>query len=136
MRTAMTAALVCAASWIGLWIGAGWIGLSRSVAVSPLTLVEVPLALTLAAAVTFVIAWLPGRLHRASAPVPAWLLGAVLIGDIFGAVVLAPFLIGELEVIHAPVVFASISALGLQPFAAFLGAWLGGRATGGRSMAR
>ncbi len=45
-------------------------------------------------------------------------------GDIIGAVVLAPILIGELEVIHAPVVFASITALGLQPVAAFLGAWL------------
>jgi hypothetical protein len=51
-------------------------------------------------------------------------------------VVLGPLLVGELEVIHAPVVFVTITALGLQPLAAFLGTWLGGRATGGRSMDR
>jgi hypothetical protein len=124
MRTAIIAALACVVSWIGLWIGAGYIGLSRSVAVSPLTLVEVPLALAVASAVAFVIAWLPGRLDPASAPRPAWLLGGVLIGDVFGAAVLAPLLIGELEVIHAPIVFAAITALGLQPLAALLGAWL------------
>ena len=124
MRTAITAALVCAASWLGLWIGAGWIGLSRSVAVSPLTLVEVPLGLLFAATAAFVIAGLPRRLDRKSTPDPIRLVAAVLIGDVVGAVVLAPILIGELEVMHAPVVFASITALGLQPVAAFLGAWL------------
>jgi hypothetical protein len=126
MRIAAVATLVCIASWIGLWIGAGWIGLSRSVAVSPLTLVEVPLALALAAALAFVIAWLPGQLDNVSATAPVRLFGGVLIGDVFGAVILAPVLVGELEVIHAPVVFASITALGLQPLAAFLGAWLAG----------
>lgn len=127
MRTAVTAALVCVASWIGLYVGAGWIGLSRSVAVSPLTLVEVPLALALAAALACVMAWLPGRLDPASAPIPRRLLAAVLIGDLFGAAALAPLLVGELEVIHAPVVFAAITALGLQPLAGFLGAWLSPR---------
>ncbi len=128
MRTAITSALVCAASWVGLWIGAGNVGLSRSVAVSPLTLVEVPLALGFAAIAAFVIAWLPGRLDRKSAPDPIRLVAAVLIGDVIGAAVLAPFVIGELEVIHAPIIFASITALGVQPLAAFLGAWLSRRA--------
>ena len=124
MRLAITAALVCAVSWIGLLIGAGNIGLQRSVAISPLTLFELPLALVLSAALAFVTAALPGWLDRSSAPAPGRLVGGVLIGDILGAVVLAPILIGELEVIHAPVVFASITALGLQPLAAFLGALL------------
>lgn len=128
MRTAVTAALVCAASWIGLWIGAGWIGLSRSVAVSPLTLVEVPLGPLFAAIAAFVIASLPGRLDRKAPPDPVRLVAGVLIGDVVGAAVLAPLAIGELEVIHAPVVFAAITALGLQPLAAFLGAWLSRRA--------
>ena len=128
MRTAITAALVCAASWIGLWLGAGWIGLSRSVAVSPLTLVEVPLALGFAAIAAFVIAWLPGRLDRKSGLDPLRLVAAVLVGDVIGAAVLAPFVIGELEVFHAPIIFASITALGLQPLAAFMGAWLSRRA--------
>jgi hypothetical protein len=34
--------------------------------------------------------------------------------------------IGELEVVHAPVVFAAISALGMQPLAAAAGAWAAG----------
>jgi len=128
MRTVAVATLACVASWIGLWIGAGWIGLSRSVAVSPLTLVEVPLGLLFAVIAAFVIGWLPGRLDRKSAPDPIRMVAAVLIGDIIGAAVLAPVLIGELEVVHAPIVFASITALGLQPVAAFLGAWLSRRA--------
>ena len=48
-----------------------------------------------------------------------------LAGDLIGAVVLAPIAIGELEVIHAPLVFVAITALGLQPLAAFLGAGRG-----------
>ena len=128
MRTAVIAALVCGASWIGLWIGAGWVGLSRSVAVSPLTLVEVPLGPLFAAIAAFVIGWLPGRLDRMSGLDPVRLVAAVLIGDVVGAAVLAPILVGELEVIHAPIVFASITALGLQPLAAFVGAWLWRRA--------
>lgn len=103
MRTVAVATLACVASWIGLLIGAGNVGLSRSVAVSPLTLVEVPLALLFAAIAAFVIAWLPGRLDRKSAPDPIRLVAAVLIGDVIGAAVLAPLAIGELEVIHAPV---------------------------------
>ncbi len=128
MRIAFGAALVCAASWIGLWIGAGWIGLSRSVAVNPLTLVEVPLGPLFGGVAAFVAAWLPGRLEARSAHDPIRLLAAVLVGDVIGAAVLAPFVIGELEVIHAPIVFASITALGLQPLAVLVGARLSRRA--------
>jgi hypothetical protein len=124
MRTAFTAALVCIASWIGLQVGAGNVGLQRAVAIGPLTLLEVPLALALAAALALVTAWLPGRLDRAKAPSPIRVLVGVLVGDAIGAVVLAPVLVGELEVIHAPVVFVAVTALGLQPLTAFLGAWL------------
>jgi len=68
MRLAITAALVCAASWIGLLIGAGNIGLQRSVAVSPLTLFELPLALVLSAALACRVPGCPA-LHRG---VDAW----------------------------------------------------------------
>jgi hypothetical protein len=127
MRIAFTAALVCVASWVGLQVGAGNVGLQRSVAIGPLTLLEVPLALALAVALALVAAWLPGRLDRAKASSPIRVLAGVLVGDAIGAVVLAPVLIGELEVTHAPVVFVAITALGLQPVAAFIGAWLARR---------
>ena len=126
MRIAAVSSLVCVASWIGLLIGAGNVGLQRSVAIGPLTLLELPLALGLATILAFLAAWLPARFGptRAFSPLP--LLGGVVAGDLIGAVILAPFLVGELELIRAPVVFAAITALGLQPLAAFLGAWLAG----------
>ncbi len=125
VRIAAVSSLVCVASWIGLLVGAGNVGLQRSVGVGPLTLLELPLALGLAAGLAFLAAWLPGRFGASSAPAPV-LVGGVLAGDLIGAVILAPIAIGELEVIHAPVVFAAITALGLRPLAAFVGAWLAG----------
>ena len=126
MRIAAVSSLVCVASWLGLLIGASNVGLQRSVAVGPLTLLELPLALGLAAGLAFLTAWLPAQLRPMSPLAPLPLVGGVLVGDLIGAVVIAPIVIGELEVIHAPVVFAAITALGLQPLAAFLGAWLAG----------
>jgi len=120
MRTAATAALVCVASWIGLLLGAGNVGLQRSVGVGPLTLLEAPLALALSAGLAMGAAWLAGG----GASSPLRILIAVLAGDVIGAVLLAPLLIGELEIIHAPTVFVAISALGLQPLAACIGSWL------------
>jgi hypothetical protein len=121
MRAAAIGAVVCLASWLGLWAGAGYIGLSRSVAVNPLTLLEVPMALVLASALAFVAAL--GLSHLARGTRPLHLVAWVLVGDLIGAAVLAPLAIGELKVVHAPVVFAAISALGMQPLAAGVGAW-------------
>ena len=127
MRTMVIASLVCIASWTGLFVGAGNVGLQRSVAIGALTLLEVPLALGLAAALAMVSAWLPARLDRTHAPSPARLVVAVLVGDLIGAVVLAPVLIGELEIVHAPLVLWPVAALGLQPLAAYSGAWFATR---------
>ena len=124
MRTAAIGAVVCLASWLGLRAGAGYVGLSRSVAVSPLTLLEVPMALVLASALAFVAAL--GLARLAGDTRPLQLVAWVLAGDLIGAAVLAPLAIGELEVVHAPVVFAAISALGIQPLAAAAGAWAAG----------
>ncbi len=127
-RPAAVGAGVCLASWLGLLVGAGNVGLQRSVAIGPLTLLEVPQAIALAAAFAFVAALvltrLTGDAHRLH---PFQLVAWVLVGDLFGAAVLAPLAVGELEVAHAAVVFAAISALGLQPLAAAAGAWVTGR---------
>lgn len=127
MRAAGIGAAICIASWLGLLFGAGNVGLQRSVAIGPVTLLEVPVALLLAATLAFVSAFVlsplaakPRPLH--SLKVVAW----VLVGDLIGAVLLAPLAIGELEVIHAPTVFAAITALGLQPLMAAAGAWAAG----------
>ena len=125
MRTPIAAAVVCLASWLGLWAGAGSVGLSRSVALSPLTLLELPLALVLATALALVAVLGLTRLARGTPPIQ--LVAWVLVGDLFGAAVLAPLAVGELTVIHAPVVFVAITALGLQPLAAAAGAWIAGR---------
>jgi hypothetical protein len=124
MRTGAAAIAICLASWLGLATGAGNIGLQRSVAVSPMTFLEVPLALALAAGAALLIGALAGR--NGVAPLP--LLGAVLVGDLIGAAVLAPLAVGELEIMHAPTVFAAITALGMQPIGAVLGSWLARRA--------
>ena len=126
MRTAATATLVCIASWFGLLLGAGNVGLQRSVGIGPLTLLEAPLALTFSAGLALGAAWLGGGGSN-----PLRILIAVLAGDLIGAVLLAPFLVGELEIIHAPTVFVALSALGLQPLAACIGSWLS-TVTGGR----
>lgn len=120
MRTAATAALVCIASWIGLALGADNVGLQRSVGIGPLTLLEAPLALTFSAGLALGAAWLSGG----GASSPLRILIAVLAGDFIGAVLVAPLLVGELEIIHAATVFVAISALGLQPLAACIGSWL------------
>ncbi len=70
MRIAAVAALACVASWIGLLIGAGNVGLQRSVAVSPLTLLELPLALGLSSALAFMAPLLPGVLTDGPLPIP------------------------------------------------------------------
>ena len=124
MRAAAIGAVVCLASWLGLWAGAGYVGLSRSVAVSPTSLFEVPMALVLASALAFVSAFGLTRLARGTLPLQ--LVAWVLVGDLFGAGVLAPLAVGELEMAHAPIVFAAISALGMQPLAAGVGAWATG----------
>ncbi len=131
MRTAIVATGVCLVSWGGLFLGAGNVGLQRSVAVGPGTLVEVPLALILAAALAFLAAF--ALLVLAHSQIVPWhLVVAVIVGDIVGALVLAPLAVGELTPLNAPIVFLALTALGAQPMAAFLGAHIGRRVSNDR----
>ncbi len=122
MRTAIVATGVCLVSWGGLFLGAGNVGLQRSVAVGPGTLVEVPLGLILAAALAFLAAFTLLVLARTPQIVPWHLVVAVIVGDMVGALILAPLAVGELTPLNAPIVFLALAALGAQPMAAFLGA--------------
>ena len=122
MRTAIVATGVCLVSWGGLFLGAGNVGLQRSVAAGPGTLVEVPLGLILAAALAFLAAFTLLVLARTPQIVPWHLVVAVIVGDMVGALILAPLAVGELTPLNAPIVFLALAALGAQPMAAFLGA--------------
>jgi len=132
MRTAIVATGVCLVSWGGLFLGAGNVGLQRSVAVGPGTLVEVPLALILAAALAFLAAFALLVLARTPQIVPWHLVVAVIVGDIVGALILAPLAVGELTPLNAPIVFLALAALGAQPMAAFLGAHAANRMSNDR----
>ena len=120
LRMAAAGAAVCLASWLVLTVAAGNVGLQRSISKGAVTLLELPIAVVAVALTSFAVAFvLAPRLRLAAIPV----LLAVLVGDAFAGLVLAPLAVGELEPIHAALVFAAVTVLGLQPAAAFLGAW-------------
>jgi hypothetical protein len=128
MRTLAVAAAICLASWFGLLVGAGNVGLQRSVAIGPATLFDVPMALLLAFGLALVVTVAGSRLARSSGASRTSLVAAVLLCDVVGAAVIAPLAVGELELVHAPTVLVAITALGLQPIGAFIGATLAQRA--------
>lgn len=122
IRTLVGAGAVCAASWLGLLIGAGNVGLQRSVSIGPLTLVEHPLAIVLATGMAFIVALGASTLGGASRPRLLSLMAGILAGDGIGALLLAPLAVGELTPFDAPVLFVALAVLGLQPLAALAGA--------------
>jgi FtsH-binding integral membrane protein len=130
-RLAAGSAAVCLSTWIALAATAGGVGLQRSISKGAVTLFEEPLVPVVVGLVAFVLAYLSARLLRVSAP---QVLVGVLVGDLIAGLVLAPIAIGELEPIHAPLVIAAVSVLGIQPAAAFGGAWLGAGRTRSRDL--
>lgn len=115
-------AAVCLATWSVLAATAGNVGLQRSIARGGITLLELPSVVLLVALVAVAVAFVAAKRLDLTAP---QLVAAVLIGDLFAGLILAPLAVGELEPIHAPLVFAAVSVMGLQPAAAFVGAWAG-----------
>ena len=117
-------AVVCLATWLALAAAAGNVGLQRSISKGALTLFEVPSVVLLVPLVGAAVAFVTARRLVLTAP---QLAGAVLAGDLFAGIVLAPLAVGELEPIHAPLVIAAVAVMGLQPAAVFVGAWAGFR---------
>ena len=124
IRPVATAAAVCVGSWVGLLLGAGNVGLQRSVSLGPLRLFEHPLAVVLATGLAFVIALGVTVWRRPGEARSLLLVAAVLFGDAMGALVLAPLAVGELTPLDAPLVFAVLAVVGLQPLATYAGAAL------------
>ena len=111
---------MCLGTWLALAAAAGNVGLQRSISKGAVTLFEQPLVVVIVGLVAFGLAFVSARRLRISG---VQILVGTLIGDLFAGLVLAPIAIGELEPIHAPLVLAAVSLLGLQPGAAFAGAW-------------
>src|SRR5688572_21374988 len=118
LRLVAGSAAVCLGTWLAL-LTAGNTGLQRSISTGALTLFEQPMVVALVAATGFAIAYACAkRLRLAAVP----LVVGVLLGDALAGLVLAPIAVGELEPIHAPLVLAAVSVLGIQPAAALAGA--------------
>jgi hypothetical protein len=111
VRSVLVGAVATIAAWVALLVTAGHVGLSRSVAIGPATLLERPAAVGATLGVAVVVAHLAGR---AVASRPSWL--AAVAGSvsttIVGSAVLAPLAVGELEIGHAPIVFVVLSLVG------------------------
>lgn len=123
-RLVLGSAIVCITTWLALPVGTGPVGLQRSISKGAISLLEHPWALILVATVAVGTAYAVTRAFRLD---PVQLLIGILVGDAFAGLVLAPLAVGELEPIHAPLVFAAVSVLGLQPGAALFGAWVASR---------
>jgi hypothetical protein len=131
MRDLVAGGGVAVVSWLCLAIGLGNVGLQRSVALGPLTLLESPMTLVLIATSTFGMAFVVAQTMAGLRP--SRLIAVVLVADLVGALVLAPIAVGELRPSDAPVVFVVLTALGVQPVLAWLGAAYAGRRSGGDS---
>lgn len=120
IRATVAGGVVCLASWLALAASAGNVGLQRAISSGAQSLLESPAAVIVVAVIAAGAAfWVTWTLRTSAALV----LVGVLVGDLLTGLVLGPLAIGELEPIHAPLVFAAVSVLGVQPGAAFLGAW-------------
>lgn len=123
MRELVAAGAVAAASWLGLAVGLGNVGLQRSITAGPLSILESPVAVLLVAVVAFGLTAVITRRVRSIRP--GALVAAILAWDAVGAAAIAPLAVGELSPSDAPVIFAVLAALGVLPVAGLLGAVVG-----------
>lgn len=120
VRLALASAAVCIASWLALAATAGGVGLQWSISRGAMSLLENPAVIAGVSVTTLAVAYFSAAGLRVAA---VQLVIGVLVGDLFAGLVLAPIAVGELEPIHAPLVFAAVAVVGLQPAAALIGAW-------------
>ncbi|MEW5990737.1 MAG: hypothetical protein AB1736_05240 [Chloroflexota bacterium] len=122
-RAAVASAVVCLVTWLALAIIAGNVGLQRSISMGAITLFERPVVVVVVASLALVLGYVSSKRLDVSA---ARLLVGVLVGNGVAGLVIGPLVIGELEASHAPMVIAAVSLQGVQPAAAFAGAWAAG----------
>jgi hypothetical protein len=114
-RIPLVAGAAAIGSWIALGLGAGNVGLQRSISSGAWTLfTERPLTVGLSLATATSISLGLGWLIRLAGRDALGLAAGIALMDAIAGLVLAPLAIGELGPIHAPLVFLSVSLLGLQ----------------------
>lgn len=114
-RTLVAGSLIAIASWLALAVGAGNVGLQRSISIGAWTLfTEQPMAVGMSLGASALACLVLGFGLRLGTGDAAPMLATLAVLDVVAGLVLAPLAIGELEPIHAPLVFASVSLLGLQ----------------------
>ena len=130
IRALAFGAIVCIASWAGFAIGARDVGLQQSISRDPVFFATTyPLAIVVSLAAAFTTALILARMQRAPRSFALYGALAVLSGDVVASFLVAPVVIGELEVQHGLIVLLAISQLGLQVVAAWLGALWGAERT-------
>jgi hypothetical protein len=130
VRVLSFGAIVCIASWAGFATAAGNVGLQQSISRDPVFFATTyPLAIVVSLAAAFTTALILARMQRAPRSFALYGALAVLSGDVVASFLVAPVVIGELEVQHGLIVLLAISQLGLQVVAAWLGALLGAERT-------
>jgi hypothetical protein len=114
-RIPLVAGAAAIGSWIALGLGAGNVGLQRSISSGAWTLfTERPLTVGLSLATATSISLGLGWLMRLAGRDALGLAAGIALMDAIAGLVLAPLAIGELGPIHAPLVFLSVSLAGLQ----------------------
>lgn len=127
IRAAAIGFVAAVASWLTLAVSLGDVGLQRSVAIGPLTLLEqwpalVAMLAVNAAAVAGLV-WVFAVERRGSLSVVIGSLAA----NAFGGFILAPVLVGELEPQHGFTVLSVITGLGIAPLGSLAAAVAVGR---------
>ena len=112
MRAALAGIVPTIAAWMTLQFTLGNVGLQRSVAIGPATLLENPVAIGSTLVVAGVAAHLVARTGSGTV---SWAgpVAASILTTVVGSAVLAPLAVGELQIGHAPVVSLVISLFGM-----------------------
>lgn len=130
IRALAFGAIVCLASWAGLALAAGQVGLSHSVTRDPVFFATTyPLAIALSLTAAFAAAFIFARIQRTPRAFAATGAATVLLGDALASFVVAPVLVGELEIQHGFIVLLAVSLYGSQIIAAWLGVMSGAEKT-------
>ncbi len=110
--------LATVAGWLTLVLTADDGSLQRSVAISPLTLLEQWPALGAMVGVTGVVTAAPVRIWRMRPNEALGVLAGNVAANLSAAFLVVPALVGELEPHHGTTILAVITGLGLTPLVA------------------
>ena len=116
VKLTVAAAVVCAAAWTVLLFGLGNVGLHQSVSMGPQVLMtDYPAVMATAFVVATIASAVGWAILRPDLRGACALVGLILILIAVMSWLVAPILIGELEIEHGGLVFPVLAVLGLLP---------------------